>query len=113
MELHLLAPNLGQITVYILYKYSLHKPKLISYCNVYGVSEIWTFRKRDKKRLTSIEMNFSNEQPATPIPTTKGMYKFWESAKKNQLNGAKKTQIRLAATCSKNEHQNAKNNGEF
>jgi hypothetical protein len=58
MELQLLAPTIRQITVYILYKYRLHKPKLISYCNVYGVSEILTLRKRDKKRLTAIEMKF-------------------------------------------------------
>ena len=42
------------------------------------------------------------------------MQKFWESSKKNQLNGAKKIQIRLAATCNKYEQQqNAKNNGEL
>jgi len=58
MEFQLLAPTIRQITVYIIYKYSLHKPKLISYCDVYGVSEIWTLRKGDKKRLTSIEMKF-------------------------------------------------------
>jgi hypothetical protein len=40
---------------------------------------------------------------------------FWESSKKNQLNGAKKIQIRWAATCNKNEQQqkDAKNNGEL
>jgi len=41
------------------------------------------------------------------------MQKFWECSKKNQLNGANKIQIRLAATCNKYEQQNAKNNGEL
>jgi hypothetical protein len=33
---------------------------------LYG-NEIWTLRKKDKGRLTSIEMNFSEEQPGTPF----------------------------------------------
>jgi hypothetical protein len=43
------------------------------------------------------------------------MQKVWESSKNNQLNGAKKIQIRLDATCNKNEQQQQddKNNGEL
>jgi hypothetical protein len=47
---------------------------------LYG-NEIWTLRKKDKERLTAIEMNFSKEQPGTPLFTTKGMKKFWKSWK--------------------------------
>jgi len=32
--------------------------RLTSYCNVYGVSEIWTIRKRARERLTSVQMEF-------------------------------------------------------
>jgi hypothetical protein len=37
--------------------------------------------KKDKERLTAIEMNFSEEQPGTPFFTTKGMNKFLKSWK--------------------------------
>jgi hypothetical protein len=40
--------------------------------------------KKDKERLTSIEMNFSEQQPGTPFLATKGMKKFWKSWKSNQ-----------------------------
>jgi len=50
---------------------------------LYG-NEIWTLRKKDKERLTSIEMNFSEEQPGTPFLATKGTKKFWKSWKQNQ-----------------------------
>jgi hypothetical protein len=35
-------------------------------------------KKKDKKRLTSIDIQFS-EQPGTLFLTTKGMKKFWNS----------------------------------
>jgi hypothetical protein len=41
--------------------------------------EIWTLWQKDKNRLTSIEINFSEEQHVTHILTTKGMNKFWKS----------------------------------
>ena len=44
--------------------------------SLYG-SEIWTLRKRDKNRLTSIEMNsFSEELRGTPYLTTKERRRF-------------------------------------
>jgi len=33
---------------------------------LYG-NEIWILRKKDKERLTAIQMNFSEEQPGTPF----------------------------------------------
>ena len=45
---------------------------------LYGI-EIWSLRKKDKKRLTSIKMKLSEEKPGTPSLTTKGIKKFWKS----------------------------------
>ena len=44
---------------------------------LYGI-EIWTLRKKDRKRLTSIKMKLPEEQPGTPSLTTRGMKKFWK-----------------------------------
>jgi hypothetical protein len=44
---------------------------------LYG-TEIWTLRKKDIKRLTSLEMKFLEEQPGTLCSVTKIMKKFWK-----------------------------------
>jgi len=48
--------------------------------HLYG-NEIWTLRKKDKERLTSIEKTFSEKQPGTPFLTTKRIKKLWNSWK--------------------------------
>jgi hypothetical protein len=45
---------------------------------LYG-TEIWTFRKKDMKRLTSMEIRFLEEHPGTLFLITKGIKKFWKS----------------------------------
>jgi len=45
---------------------------------LYG-REIWTHRKRNKKRLTSVEVKFFRRTAGTHFLTTKGMKKFWKS----------------------------------
>ena len=70
--------------------------------------------KRDKKRLTSIEMKIFGKAGCTLFWTQKEWKNFGSAESRTSWRETKKLQIHLAATCNKNEkQQDAKNNAEF
>ena len=76
--------------------------------------EIWTLRKEDKRRLTSIEIRFTRRMPGSHCLTTKELRNFWKRWIKNQLTKNRNIQIKMSTKCNTNEQQqNVESNSEL
>jgi len=76
-------------------------------------SEVWTLRKKDKKRLASIKMEFFRKILGYTLfdhRRKEGILKGMEVERNVKL---RTIHIKLATTCKKNEQQGAKNNAEL